>query len=249
MSDGDKVAKDLKALGVRPGGPLLVHSSIRSLGPLAGGLEGIVSGLLAALDGGTLLMPALSYALIDWTRPVFDLLHTGSCVGALPEFFRTRPGVVRSMHITHSVCGAGEGAADYLSRHQRDRTPCGPNSPFRRLAEANGQILMLGCGLGPNTSMHGVEETAAAPYLFRDGVFGYTAYDGCGKRRHLATRRHGFTGYTQRYDRVAELLDPVGALHTGGVKSARCHLIEAAPLWELCSRRIRRDPWYFVDAV
>jgi len=57
-----QIANDLKALGLREGGVLLVHASLRSLGKVPGGAETVVRGLLHALgEKGTLLMPALSY--------------------------------------------------------------------------------------------------------------------------------------------------------------------------------------------
>ena len=108
------LVQDLLALGVRPGGALLVHASLRALGPLPpGGAEDVIRGLLEALGpDGTLLMPALSYASVSPRSPVFDVLVTPSCVGALPEFFRTRPGTLRSVHPTHSVCALGRLAAE-----------------------------------------------------------------------------------------------------------------------------------------
>ncbi len=155
----ETLVRDLLALGVRPGGVLLVHSSLRSLGPLPGGAESVIRALLAALGpDGTLLTPALSFASVGRDRPIFDARQTPSCVGALSEAFRTRPGTLRSVHPTHSVCGAGCLAGELLGDHERDTTPVGPHSPFARLPAVHGQILFLGCGLRPNTSMHGVEE-------------------------------------------------------------------------------------------
>ncbi|MBN1668234.1 MAG: AAC(3) family N-acetyltransferase, partial [Anaerolineales bacterium] len=64
--------QDLLALGVRPGGVLLVHSSLSSLGQVPGGAETVVRGLLATLgETGTLLMPALSYETVTSRNPVF----------------------------------------------------------------------------------------------------------------------------------------------------------------------------------
>ena len=53
-----------------------------------------------------------------------------------------------------------------LCDHVQDNTPCGQNSPFNRLIENAGKILMIGCGLTPNTTMHAVEEYVRPPYLF-----------------------------------------------------------------------------------
>ena len=148
-----QIANDLTALGIRSGGVLLVHASLRSLGTVVGGAETVVRGLLRALqENGTLLMPALSYRYTTVNTPVFDHQDTRSCVGALPEYFRTRANTTRSIHPTHSVSGVGALAERILENHSLDTTPCGTHSPFYRLREMSGQILFLGCGWRPNTS-------------------------------------------------------------------------------------------------
>lgn len=145
---------NLLALGVRPGGVLMVHSSLRALGNVPGGAEMVIQGLLSALgENGTLLMPALTYERVIPTCPVFDVRQTPSNVGIIPETFRKREGTRRSIHPTHSVCALGPLAAALLDPHIEDNTPCGPHSPFHTMPEHGGQILMLGCGLEPNTSM------------------------------------------------------------------------------------------------
>jgi len=250
MTDPDTarrhIADDLRALGVRPDGVLLVHSSLRALGPVAGGAETVVRGLLDALGpDGTLLMPALSYNHVTPAQPIFDVRFTPSNVGALPEYFRTRPGTRRSLHPTHSVCGVGKLAAEILGRHAEDRTPCGPRSPFRLLPEHDGQILMLGCGLRPNTSLHGVEELSEPPYLF-GGTLTYRLIGADGTAMQAAYRVHGFRGWTQRYDRVANVLSEPD-LRRGRVLDARAHLIEAAALWSAADAALRQDPLFFVD--
>ena len=171
-----RMARDLAGLGVRKPGTLLVHSSLKSLGNLPDGPETAVEGLLEALGSeGTLLMPALSYATVKEENPVFDILNTPSCVGALTEFFRKRNGTIRSVHPTHSVCGIGHSAVRMLGGQFHDVTPCGENSPYFKLREKAGQILFLGCGLKPNTSMHAVEELVEPPYLY-DGWVDYRCH-------------------------------------------------------------------------
>ncbi|MEJ5200161.1 MAG: AAC(3) family N-acetyltransferase [Anaerolineae bacterium] len=243
-----RMADDLLALGVRPGGVLLVHASLRSLGALAGGAETAVAGLLAALGPeGTLLMPALSYQHVTAQQPVFDVRLTPSNVGALPEYFRTRPGTLRSMHPTHSVCGYGPLAGEILSRHDEDRTPCGPHSPFHLLPRYQGQILMLGCGLRPNTSMHAIEELVEPPYLY-GGLLTYRLVDWQGNAREATYRVHGFQGWAQRYDRVTGVLGEP-ALRRGPVLAAQAHLLDAAALWSAALAALRSDPLFFVEPV
>ena len=120
----NRLVDDLLSLGVRPGGVLLVHSSYKSLGPLGGGPAEVIQGFQEALGArGTLLMPALSYAAVTPEHPLFDVRSTPSCVGVIPETFRRAPGVLRSMHPTHSVSGTGPQAGALLGDHGLDNTP------------------------------------------------------------------------------------------------------------------------------
>lgn len=243
------LASDLLHLGVRPGGVLLVHASLRSLGLPEGDpnrAEIAIRGLLEALgEEGTLLMPALSYASVSARQPVFDVLRTPSCVGALPEAFRVRKGTLRSVHPTHSVSGVGLRAAELLAGHERDTTPVGGNSPFARLPGVKGQVLFLGCGMRPNTSMHGIEEHVEPPYLYNSDVE-YQVILADGSVSTMRVRHHGFRGWEQRYERLEDLLPPSG-LCKGRVLEAECHLVEAAAMWPAALAALRQDPLYFVE--
>jgi aminoglycoside 3-N-acetyltransferase len=242
----DDFVRGLLALGVRPGGVLLVHSSLKALGPQAGGPAAVIEGLRRALGpDGTLLMPALSYATVTSAQPVFDVLRTPSCVGIIPETFRRTPGVRRSLHPTHSACASGPRTGSLLDSHASDRTPCGPASPFRRLRQLDGQILMLGCGLAPNTSMHAIEELVVPPYLFGEPLV-YTLVLEDGTREERRYTPHGFAGWEQRYDRIEGMLGAPG-LRVGTVLGARCHLLEAASFWERALEAFRGDPLAFIE--
>jgi aminoglycoside 3-N-acetyltransferase len=192
-------------------------------------------------------MPALSYAAVTPEQPLFDVRSTPSCVGIIPETFRLTPGVLRSLHPTHSVCASGPRAADLLARHGADTTPCGPGSPFRAVPSVGGQILMLGCGLRPNTSMHSVEELVVPPYLFGPPLT-YTLVAEDGTRTSKRYTTHGFEGWEQRYDRIQQLLGAPD-LRVGMVLDATCHLVEAARLFECAQDTLQGDPLYFVDRL
>ncbi len=243
----DRITQDVLALGVRPGGILLVHSSLSSLGHVAGGPETVIRGLWQALGPhGTLLLPALSYEYVGKDNPVFDVRRTPSNVGAIPEHFRLRPGTLRSVHPTHSVCAIGAHAAAMTADHELDHTPVGEHSPFRRVRDMGGQLMFLGCGLRPNTSMHGVEELAEPPYLYGE-MIRYRIILADGRELTLDSRHHGFQGYRQRYDRLEPLLDQGSELRTGKVLEAQVHLIEARPMWDKALAAYRRDPLHFVE--
>jgi aminoglycoside 3-N-acetyltransferase len=244
-----RLVTDLLASGIRPGGVLLVHSSLRSLGLPASEFraEMVVSALCEVLgEDGTLLMPALSYSTVNAHQPVFDVLRTPSCVGGLTEYFRTRPGTRRSVHPTHSVCGVGRQAPELLDSHVRDTTPCGPYSPFAKLPQLGGQILFLGCGMRPNTSMHAIEEHAQVEYLFK-GVVEYSIILEDGSQATMSVRRHNFKDWEQRYDRVESIM--TAGLRKGRVLEAQCHLVESSILWPAALYALQQDPFYFVERI
>jgi len=238
--------KDLFLLGVRRGGVLMVHSSLRSLGVVPGGAETVIAGLLDILGvDGTLLMPALSYESVTPENPNFDVNKTLSNVGKLAEVFRLRSGTLRSVHPTHSVCAAGALASQLLEHHIEDTTPCGPNSSFHLLPEYDGQILMLGCSLKPNTSMHAIEELVEPSYLFDPPMdYHLTLTDGTSIAKIY--KPHNFRGWEQRYERVGQVMEKAGLRH-GHVLDAECYLIEARSLWDSVLNVMRRDPLYFVS--
>jgi aminoglycoside 3-N-acetyltransferase len=237
-----ELADQLRTLGLRRGQAVMVHSSFRSLG--IADPELLVQALLLVLgDTGTLLTPALSYR--QEPPLVHDTRTTPSCVGFFAEYMRMRPGSQRSLHPTHSACGIGAQTAAFLDGHVRDRTPCGPGSPFNKICLAGGKILMLGCGLRPNTTMHAIEEYVVPPYLF-GAPQTYQITNATGQTNAVIYTPHHFVGVTQRYDRISDLLSRQ-ALMTGMIGQAQANLIDAATLLRLAQARLQRNPWCFVE--
>ena len=244
MIDRSSLAHDLRAIGLRRGDIVLVHSSYRSLGIKHP--EMLIQALIQVIDDtGTLLLPALSYCQTPPT--VHNTLTTPSCVGVgfLPEYFRARAGTWRSLHPTHSVCGIGARVGELLGDHGEDTTPCGPHSPFHKLLQCGGKIVMLGCGLRPNTTMHAIEEYIQPPYLFGEPLT-YTLTDAAGITFEKTYTPHDFAGFVQRYDRVVALLDR-RQLVPGRVGTASAYLIDAQALYQQAIAQLNRDPYFFVD--
>jgi aminoglycoside 3-N-acetyltransferase len=241
------ILNGLRGLGISEGDTLLVHSSLKSLGTVEGGAATVISALLAALGKkGTLLMPALTYTSVNPENPLFSSQNTPVCVGAISEYFRTLEGTVRSMHPTHSVCAYGYAARELTQDHFKDTTPVGANSPFSQLRRCGGKILMLGCGLRPNTSMHGVEELVKSPYLFKEQKTIYTLVDCNGKAHKAEYICHNFRGVIQRYDRIDGIMSKA-ELKQGKVLHADCSLIDAKALWNKAYEKLCVNPLYFVD--
>lgn len=244
----EQFTRDLLALGVRPGGVLMVHSALRPFGWVPGGAETIIQGLLSAIGSeGTLLMPALSYEHVTPEDPVFDVRYTPPCVGAIAEAFRRRARTRRSLHPTHSVCAVGPLTDELLIPHAQDSTPCGPHSPFHRLPQFDGQILMLACSLIYNTSLHAIEEMVIPPYLFNPPLE-YQLTDEHGNTFRKMYTPHNFAGWSQRYERVSTILTEP-ALRCQPVRGVPSYLLEARDLWPAALAALEREPLFFVDEV
>jgi aminoglycoside 3-N-acetyltransferase len=244
----EKIKQDLQAAGISKGDDVLIHSSFKSLGYIEGGIQTVIEALISQLgDNGTLLFPALSYRTVNDPESgfVFDINNTPCCVGSIPEYFRTYDGVVRSMHPTHSVCAYGAAAQQYVAHHHMDNTPVGAHSPFRLLSEHGGKVLMLGCSTRSNTSMHGVEEAANAPYLLSDEKRRYTIIDSHGNITHTDNYYHYMQqrGYIQRYDRLENLME----FGKCKILNADCNIIDSPTMWKVGAGKIAQEPYYFTD--
>lgn len=167
---------DLRALGVRPGGVLMVHARVSALGWVVGGTGTVVLALLDALGpDGTLIAYAGweddPYGMDAWPEqwraayeadlPPFDpataeAVHAN---GRLPERIRTWPGAVRSRQPEASIVALGARAGWITADHPWD-DPYGRGSPLAKLVEADGQVLMLGAPLDTLTLLHHAEATA-----------------------------------------------------------------------------------------
>jgi aminoglycoside 3-N-acetyltransferase len=163
----DDLLRHLRQLGVQRGDTLLVHSSFDAFEGFTGKPTDIIAALQEAVGpDGALLMPTMPFSgtAVDYVTgaPVFDVARTPSRMGLVTELFRRSPGVVRSVHPTHSVAVWGTDAESVAAGHHEAKTPCGAGTPFARMLERRGRILMLGADIDSLTFYHMVEEAIEA---------------------------------------------------------------------------------------
>ncbi len=164
----DDLLAGLRSLGLPAGRIVFVHSSLKALGFVDGGPDAVIDALVQVVVselGGTLALPTFSLtgSMADTVKSgaVFDARTTPSAVGAVTDRFRQRPGVVRSLHPTHSVAALGPDAAWLCADHHTCGSTFGTGSPLARLLERNGVLLGLGTTLGPVTFYHVLEDLRA----------------------------------------------------------------------------------------
>lgn len=179
---GERATSQLSELGVRRGGVVLVHASMRSVGAGPGSTAAALGRVLG--PEGTLVVPAFTPENSDTSRsyldrvrglstearaavraamPAFDPSVTPApTMGALAEAVRRAPGALRSTHPQTSFAALGPAAGKLLAGHRQD-CHLGERSPLARLYEADAQVLMLGTGFDSCTAFHLAEYRRPAP--------------------------------------------------------------------------------------
>jgi aminoglycoside 3-N-acetyltransferase len=149
--------EELRALGIRPGGVLLVHTALSKVGCSP---DELIEALLAALgDEGTLVMPSMA----DDDDVPFDRTSMPCrAVGVVADTFWRRPGVLRSDN-PHAFAAFGPQAVHITQPHPID-IPHGVDSPPGRVYRLNGSVLLLGVGHDCNTTLHVAEAIAGVRY-------------------------------------------------------------------------------------
>jgi len=243
-----RLKADLHKLGITETDAIIVHSSYKALcgnEKIHGGPEAVIEALKDTVKSGTLMLPTLTYDNVNFANSVFDVLNTPSCVGILPEVMRKSDGVYRSVHPTHSIAVWGKDAQLIAGAHINDFTPVGLNSPLHEIKRRKGKIVMLGCGLEPNTSMHGIEEMAAPDYLYGcNHKYKLILQDGTFTETDMLS--HNFKDVEQRYDRLLDVLAETD-YSFGKVLNADCYVLKAEEVWKKVLEKLKENSLYFVD--
>lgn len=248
-TDRGKLAGDLRDLGLRDGAVVIVHSSLSGLGWVDGGVDAVIDALLAAVgERGTVLFPTLTGTDRDGPEdpPVVDLMATPCWTGAIPEASRHRAGAVRSIHPTHSVTAIGALTKAFTAGHERSRTPCDEHSPYSRLMEEGGHILLLG-GVTheSNTTLHALEELAGAPYHLQDEETDGVVILPGGERVTVRNRLHLWR-WERDFLKVDALIQQAGMSRSGRVGESTSTLVSAAGLKQVVLPLLRDDPLFLL---
>jgi aminoglycoside N3'-acetyltransferase len=174
-----EIAADLAALGVAEGDVLFLHASLRRLGPVEGGAEGVVVAVERAVGRlGTVIMVLGATNEWDWVNEhpeseradlladaePFDPAVTPALaeVGVLAEVLRTLPGTTVNDHPEGRFAARGRLADELLSDLPWDDY-YGPGSPLARVVERGGKVLRIGANPDTVTLLHYAEYLADVP--------------------------------------------------------------------------------------
>lgn len=246
----EQLTEQLKAMGIKKTDALLVHSSMKALGDVDGGADTVIDALMESVSDGLLLMPAHTWKQMSEAYSYFDPETEPVCVGIIPELFRKRSGVVRSLHPTHSMAVYGKGAEEYIEGEERITTPCGPGGCWSKLRDINAKILLIGVTHTRNTYIHAIEEAFEVPERFTAQPVKFQVKHPDGSVKDTAVYRH----YNEKEPHISETYDKMyqGYEITGAAKrtqlgDAECVLCDARHLYEVTGRILTKEINCFID--
>jgi aminoglycoside 3-N-acetyltransferase len=158
----------------------MVHCQMSALGHVVGGAETVVRALLDAVGPGGTLMAYTGWQdeppdnlgdLDEEARRIYVEEHPAYDPrvalsrrdhGRVPETLRTWPGAYHSGHPEAGVAALGSLAGLLVAEHPYDDA-YGAGTPYARLVELGGRVVLLGAPLDTVTLVHHAEAVAEVP--------------------------------------------------------------------------------------
>ncbi len=232
MIGRDDIVSGLRSLGLASGDKVLVHSSLSAIGTVDGGADAVIDALLEAVaPGGLVMVPTFG-----GPQP-FDRRETPTTLGIIAERFWRRPEAVRSLHPTHSVAAIGEGAQDFVRDHERAPTAYAEGTPYYKLTQERGKILLIGVDQDRNTTLHTAEALAGSVYL--TPIQG-TYIDDSGKSVTIDIA--DMAGPHRNFIGLDRLFRERGVTRMGRIGKAVCRLMDAKAMLDVALEALERDP-------
>jgi aminoglycoside 3-N-acetyltransferase len=243
--NGDQLKAAVRQLGLADTDTVLVHSNFEP----DSGFEGTPLDLVNVLESlfavnGNLLMVSIPFrgSAYDYLKSykTFNVRKTLSMMGLVTEMFRRKPQTVRSLHPTHPVLASGPDSAWFVAGHEECLYPCGPQTPFEKLLEKNGQILFFDVGLEAITFFHYVEHLLKdeLPFpVYSDEMFTVGVVDADGRKREMKT--YAYSKTPRRADKLYEEMSRQGKVRRARIGNSRLLLVTAEDVVSCQSAMVR----------
>lgn len=233
-----EIIKGLKFIGLSRGDNVIVHSSLASFGKIQGGADTVIDALLEVVGNeGTVLMPSF-----DSTDKIFDIHKSNTTFGAVPTAFWKRKNALRSRHPLASVAAIGAKAEWFIENHENADTAHCENTPYKKLAEIGGKILLLGVDQDRNTFLHTPESIARLQYL-RPANGSYV--DTSGKVREKTWPY--FPGPHRNFIGLQSWFESSGLVKKVLIGSCVAQVMPAAKALQMLLERLKHEPALFIS--
>ena len=245
----EQLKEQIRAMGIESTDTVLIHTSMRAVGPVEGGADGVIDAFCQVLHKGLFLVPTHTWAVTNRTNPVYDVRTTVPNIGILPQRAAFRPDGWRSLHPTHSIWGHGDDAQSFLSGEEKAGTPGPVGFAWNRLADRNAKILLIGIGNERNTFIHAVDEIFDMPNRIHPEPFDITVYDHEGREHHTLFAGHYCTEHphvSENFINFDRAFTELGVWKEGKLGNARVMVVDSVKCRDTVLKiysRAKEDLW------
>lgn len=181
MYTKDQLKQQLRNMGIQPTDTVLIHTSMRAIGQVEEGPEGVLNAFCEYLTDGLFLVPTHTWEDVTQEHPHYDVRTSVPNIGLIPRTAAFRQDGVRSLHPTHSMWAYGADAAAYVKGEENAPSPTPKGYCWDKVADQNGKILLIGVENDKNTFIHSIEERLSLPDRISDTAYDITIVDAEGK--------------------------------------------------------------------
>jgi len=237
--------QQLLDLELREGDTVMVHASLRAVGPIAGRAATLAEALLGVVGSEGTLMAYVDYEKTD-DVPYFDPARSPASgdYGVFAEIVRTWPGAVRSRNPGASTVAIGARAAWLCADHPMDYG-YGVGSPLAKLIEGKGKVLLLGSDLDHVTLLHYAEDRATLPNKRVIRVTEPVLVEGQVRDimiEEFDTSEPILSEMTPHYfEQIISEFIAIGRARSGRVGQALSHLLSASELVAFAIEKMERE--------
>ena len=234
----EEIVYALKLGGIENGDVVLMHSAMSAIGHVEGGADTVIDAVLDAVGpDGTFAVSTMTF-----DNP-FDVENSPSTVGIISETHRKRPNSLRSLRPVHSINAIGAKAEELIRDHDLCETNCGIGSPYLKLREMGGKIILLGVDMNRITTLHAIEDIMDSVYLVNRTVPAPKYMEDYEHKTMVMKKfcpgHRNFLGFTADLRKADALIEVC-------IGNAMVKIIDVRKMFALGEEMLTRDPLYFL---
>ena len=195
---------------------------------------------------GTVIMPTYTTQVARFDIE-FVWEETPTVLGVLPEYLRTHPDSLRSLHPLFSVTALG--ASQELICKNNSTTNFGWGSPFHRMLEAGARMVTLGLPSGYLGGMaHQLEAMCGLPYVYNKLLKWAPIVSGKKVDKvFTATVRHLDLEVVHDLGRLVRYLRKNGHVQSSQLGDSWVHASDFSTTYGAAADKLAADPYYLLE--
>lgn len=163
MYTKEQLKEQIQAMGILHTDTVVLHTSMKAIGPVEDGPEGVLDAFCEYLKDGLLIVPTHTWDVVTPENPCYDVRSTVPNIGLIPRVAAFRKDGIRSLHPTHSLWACGVGAKEFVAGEENAPTPTSVGFCWDKLGARQAKILLIGVNNDKNTFIHAIDERAKLP--------------------------------------------------------------------------------------